>query len=244
MAEIPRQFSAVEQWIQNALRVPPFPQPPEGSAESIQVFRAGANYFKLCMLVWFVSHVLVLTGLVAAHFVVSTSLARMPEWAVNSIRGLEWLIIVVFMTSVVFTFFSQRLNYALRWYIVTDRSLRIRTGIFSLQELTMTFSNIQEIRVTAGPLQNFLKLADVEVQSAGGGSKGAGASHIGRFKSVSNANVIRDLMVERLRRYRDSGLGEPVTSGDPASDNAIDAARAVLAEAKALREQLTSSSAG
>ncbi len=149
---------------------------------------------------------------------------------------------LVFTASVVFTFFSQRLNYSLRWYVVTDRSLRIRTGVFNMQELTMTFSNIQEIRVTAGPLQNLLKLADVEVQSAGGGSKGGGDSHIGRFRCVSNANAIRDLMVERLRQYRDSGLGEAPTPKGPASDPAIDAARAVLAEARALREHLTSSS--
>ena len=96
----------------------------------------------------------------------------MPEWAQITWRIAEWLAVLAFATSAVFTFFSQRLNYALRWYIVTDRSLRIRTGVLSIQELTMTFSNIQEIRVSAGPLQNLLKLADVEVQSAGGGSKG------------------------------------------------------------------------
>jgi uncharacterized membrane protein YdbT with pleckstrin-like domain len=242
MPEVARPFSRVELWIQAALRVPPYPQPPEGSPESIQVFHAGRNYYKLCLLVWFLSHVLVLAGLLAAYFIVSKSIKDMPHWAVILVRGLEWLALLIFTTSVVFTFFSQRLNYALRWYIVTDRSLRIRTGVFSMQELTMTFSNIQEIRVTAGPLQNLLKLADVEVQSAGGGSKGGGDSHIGRFKSVSNANAIRDLMVERLRQYRDSGLGEPPAPRGPASDPAMDAGRAVLAEARALREHMTSSS--
>jgi membrane protein YdbS with pleckstrin-like domain len=127
-----------------------------GSPESVRVFRAGTNYYKWCLLVWFFSNVLVLTGLLAAHFKVSKWVLAMQEWAVISIRGIEWLVILAFATSVAFTFFAQRLNYALRWYIVTDRSLRIRTGIVSLQELTMTFSNIQEIRVTAGPLQNLL----------------------------------------------------------------------------------------
>jgi len=164
----------------------------------------------------------------------------MPEWARITFRIAESLAVLAFVTLAVVSFFSQRLNYALRWYIVTDRSLRIRTGVFSIQELTMTFSNIQEIRVSAGPIQNFLKLADVEVQSAGGGSKDGGG-HIGRFESVSNANEIRDLMVERLRKYRDSGLGEPAAHSDPATDHAIDAARAVLAEARALRTRLSES---
>jgi len=81
----------------------------------------------------------------------------------------------------------------------------------------------------------------VEVQSAGGGSEKGGGGHVGRFKGVSNANAIRDLMVERLRQYRDSGLGEPAAHNVSGSDHALDAARAVLAEARALREQLASS---
>jgi uncharacterized membrane protein YdbT with pleckstrin-like domain len=237
MFEVPRQFSRIELWIQAALRVPPCPEPPEGSPESIQVFHAGRNYYILCMLVWFLPHLLMLIGLIAAYFMVPMAFPGMPEWARITWRIAEWLAAFAFATSAVFTFFAQRLNYALRWYIVTDRSLRIRTGVLNLQELTMTFSNIQEIRVSARPLHNFLKLADVEVQSAGGGSKDGGG-HVGRFKSVSNANAIRDLIVERLRQYRDSGLGEPAAHSGPASDHAIDAARAVLAEARALREQL------
>jgi uncharacterized membrane protein YdbT with pleckstrin-like domain len=124
--------------------------------------------------------------------------------------------------------------------MVTDRSLRIRSGVFNMQELTMTFSNIQEIRVTAGPLQKLLKLADVEVQSAGGGSR-RGEGHIGSFKGLSNATDIRDLMVERLRQYRDSGLGESAIPEGSELDHSMEAARAVLAEARALREHLTAS---
>ena len=240
MLEVPRQFSQIELWVQAALCVPPCPEPPEGAPESVQVFHAGRNYYTLCLLVWFLTHLVVLIALIVAHFIASIPLLRMPEWVRITFRIAESLAVLAFVTLAVVSFFSQRLNYALRWYIVTDRSLRIRTGVLSIQELTMTFSNIQEIRVSAGPIQNFLKLADVEVQSAGGGSKDGGG-HIGRFESVSNANEIRDLMVERLRKYRDSGLGEPAAHSDPATDHAIDAARAVLAEARALRTRLSES---
>jgi uncharacterized membrane protein YdbT with pleckstrin-like domain len=244
MLEAPQQLSRIELWVQSVMRVPPYPQAPEGSPESIQVFRAGSNYYTLCLLLWFLSHFFALVVLVVAHFVVSLAAPDMPGWARILWRSAEGLAVLALITSTVFSYFSQRLNYDLRWYIVTDRSLRIRSGIVNVQELTMTFSNIQEIRVNAGPLQNFLKLADVEVQSAGGGSKDGGG-HIGRFKSVSNANAIRDLMVERLRQYRDSGLGElgarrGLESDHAESAQAIDAARAVLAEARALREQLAS----
>ena len=85
----------------------------------------------------------------------------MPEWAAISVRVMESLAFLAFTASAVFTFFSQRLNYVLRWYMVTDRSLRIRSGVFNMQELTMTFSNIQEDSCNRrGPLQKLLKLAD------------------------------------------------------------------------------------
>jgi uncharacterized membrane protein YdbT with pleckstrin-like domain len=242
MADDSRELSRVERWVHAVLRVPPYPQPPEGSPDSIQVFHAGRNYYTWCLLVWFFSHLLALAGLAAVHVIVSLFFLRMPEWAQILSRLSEWLAAIAFVSSVIFTFFSQRLNYALRWYIITDRSLRIRTGVLRMQELTMTFSNIQEIRVTAGPIQNLLKLADVEVQSAGGGAGvGKSSSHVGRFEGVSNANAIRDLMVERLRQYRDSGLGEAALETGVSKEHTMEAARGVLAEARALREQLTSS---
>ena len=62
MAETPYQFSPIELWIQSVLRVPPHPQPPEGSPESTQVFHAGRNYYKLCLLIWLLSHLLCLNS--------------------------------------------------------------------------------------------------------------------------------------------------------------------------------------
>jgi hypothetical protein len=59
---------------------------------------------------------------------------------------------------------------------------------------------------------------------------------VGDFAGVDNAEAIRDLLVERLRLYRDSGLGEkPVTAPEPL---AFLAAREVLEETRALRNSL------
>jgi membrane protein YdbS with pleckstrin-like domain len=242
MRESPSQFSRLELWMQRVFRVPPTPQPPEGSPQSIEVFRAGRNYYTWRMLVWGTSHLTVLILLVVVHQLVFRVPFDWPEWAQITWQAIEWLAVLAFVSLAVFSFVLQRLNYDLRWYIVTDRSLRIRSGIVSLRELTMTFSNIQEIRITAGPIQNFLGIADVEVQAAGGGSgaKDGGGGHIGRFEGVSNANAIRDLMVERLRQYRDSGLGEGSPSAGHSPDDALEGAREVLFEARALRQHLTS----
>jgi hypothetical protein len=81
-----------------------------------------------------------------------------------------------------------------------------------------------------------LGLANVEVRSAGGGTDAHGISssgHLARLEGVDNAEAIRDLIVERLRVYRDSGLGEKtVEAGEP---GALEAAREVLGEVRALR---------
>jgi uncharacterized membrane protein YdbT with pleckstrin-like domain len=106
----------------------------------------------------------------------------------------------------------------------------------------MTFANIQGIRVNANPIERLLGLANVEVQSAGGGDSTEhgipSSGHVGRFAGVDNAEAIRDFLVERLRAYRDSGLGEKtVEAREPPS---LSAAREVLQETRALRNSLAS----
>src|SRR4051812_7138384 len=234
-------FSAIERWVLSILRVPPEPEPPEGSPGTLQVFRAGRNFYRWCMVIWAFGVVVSLTLLTIIHFSLLNISPRWPEWAVLLWRAVELVVLAIFVVSTALSYFTQRLNYRLRWYMITDRSLRIRSGVVSLEELTMTFSNIQEIRLSAGPISNALKIADVEVHSAGGGSdaKGRSGGHIGRFEGVANANAIRDLLVERLRRYRDSGLGEAHHEALPSSSSdATAAARAVLTEVQAIRRAI------
>jgi membrane protein YdbS with pleckstrin-like domain len=242
MHETTGGFSTIERLVLSVLRVPPEPEPPEGSPDSLQVFRAGRNFYRWCVFVWACGVVAILCLLTVIHFSLLHISPTWPKRAVLLWRIVELLVITAFAAGAAFSYFAQRLNYRLRWYMITDRSLRIRRGVVSLQELTMTFSNIQEIRLSAGPIQNALKIADVEVHSAGGGSdaKGGGGGHVGRFEGVSNANAIRDLLVERLRRYRDSGLGEVHHEDTAKSGDAVEAARTVLTEAQALRRAIQS----
>ena len=234
----------LDNWLLELLRVPPQPAPPEGSAGSVQVFRAGKNYYRWRVVMWASQQLLLLLlgiALLGGLFTVVTRGIPSPMREISEV--IELAGIAVLLAGAPFTFYLQRLNYRLRWYIVTDRSLRIRHGIWSVEELTMTFANIQDIAVTAGPLQGFLGLADVEVRSAGGGSSGPHGQRMGghaaRFDGVDNAEALRNLIVERLRQYRDAGLGDPeqalvLASHDPLHAP-LHAAETVLAEAKALR---------
>ncbi len=176
-------------------------------------------------------------------------------WIFPGLRLLEYGAIALFILQIPVTLAATRLEFEQHWYIVTDRSLRIRTGIFQLTESTMSFANLQQVEVKQGPLQRLLGLADVRVQSAGGG--GAldekhqhDSLHTGVFHSVENAPEIRDLILERLRQFRQAGLGDPddhqhheAPAADAAApENALAAAQELLTETKAFRAALSARS--
>jgi len=172
----------------------------------------------------------------------------------NVLHALELFGLGTFLLQVPFSLAVARLDYEMRWYIVTDRSLRIREGIFGVREMTLTFANVQNIAIHQGPLQRLLGIADVVVRTAGGGAGdeqshgnagSAGSSmHIGKLRAVDNAEAVRDLVLERLRRFRDAGLGDPDdrhhrSEIGEASVSGVDALRAAARElleaARALR---------
>jgi membrane protein YdbS with pleckstrin-like domain len=235
------ELSAIERWVHRLLAVSAAPEPPDGSPDSIQIFHAGRNYYIWCVIMWALACVGIFAGLASLTIGLARPIQRAPGWVQLVLLFLLAFAWGAFVFTAITTFVARRLTYRLRWYIVTDRSLRIRHGVFHIQELTMTYGNIQEIRVSGGPLQRALGLADVEVQAAGGGGgdKHNRRGNTGRFEGLSNADAIRDLLVERLRAYRDSGLGEMAhhhAEEEGAAD--IRAAKQVLEEARARRASL------
>ncbi len=173
-------------------------------------------------------------------------LAGWPRWTLSLIHLAEIGALLFLLVQIPTTFFLIRLEYEQHWYIVTDRSLRVRTGLFSLKESTMSFANLQQVEVKQGPLQRLLKIADVRVQSAGGGSssdqnKSGDSMHLAIFHGVDNAAEIRDLILDRLRSYQQAGLGDlddapPNTQKE--SGDAVSAAQELLSESRKLRQSL------
>jgi len=240
-ADVDLPFSALESWVLTFLAVPMAPEIPDGSAASVRVFRAGDRYYAWLVFTWASRCVAVFIGLMIASVAFAPILRQAPRWGQFALSAGLAVVWSFFVAITVITFLARRLNFRLRWYIVTDRSLRIRRGVFAVEELTMTYRNIQEIRVTAGPLQHALGLATVEVHAAGGGgdAKHGGGGHVGRLEGLSNANDIRDLMVERLRQYRDAGLGDAAHVEPDVDGSALAAAKGLLGEARMLRAALS-----
>jgi membrane protein YdbS with pleckstrin-like domain len=218
------------------LRVPPSPAPPAGSADSTEIFHAGRNFYIWSVIRWAFIEALIalsLAGPLISFRLRPPGNREMPPVAAVILIVLAVIAAMGFLLQLLLTGFALRLAYEMQWYIVTDRSLRIRSGVWSVEELTMTFVNIQQITVQQGPVQGVLGIADVHVLSAGGSGSGKpgekSSGHAGRFRGVDNAETIRDLILERLRRYKDSGLGDP---DEP--HTALAAAKEVLDEARML----------
>jgi len=92
-----------------------------------------------------------------------------------------------------------------------------------------------------------LKIADLRVDTAGGGGGGSSHGkersenlHTAWFRGIDNANEVRELIQQRLRRLKDSGLGdheEKVASPRfEISAAMLTAMREVRTEAAALRQ--------
>src|SRR4030095_13686147 len=83
-----------------------------------------------------------------------------------------------------------------------------------VSEATITYANVQDVVISQGPLQRLFKIADLVVHTAGGGSsqgpdKKKGSSHRGAVAGIENPHEVRDLILARLRAFRDAGLGDP-----------------------------------
>lgn len=242
------------------LRIPPDPQAPPGDEASTRIFRAAPNFYKYLLLLWALRSVLSL-GVALAILVgplIGGALAGRKHPAVLlGAAGLGVFVIAVVAVFCIFSFAILRLNFEKRWYVVTDRSLRVREGVTTVREMTVNFVNIQNISISQGPIQRLLGIADLKVDTAGGGGgeKGRHGEQIGEnlhtawFRGISNASEIRELIQNRLKGVKDTGLGdapapgqigEEVASGSsPLSHPAlVQALREVHREAAGLRAVL------
>jgi membrane protein YdbS with pleckstrin-like domain len=204
------------------LRIPEAPpEEPAGTHDSVVVFRASPKYLSYLLIPMWITVAMAGFGLLVADSAIAIALLQ---------KGLAWVAVVVWAIAVVlillkavFFYVTTRLNYELRWYIVTDRSLRIREGVWLVREVTLTFANVQNLNIIQGPLQRYFGISDLIVETAGGGigaghgAQGMALAHHGVLRGIENAQEVRDRIQNLLRAYRASGLGDPEEKRAPAS---------------------------
>ena len=243
-------YNSFRQFIERLLRIPRDPGPPPGDETSTRVFRAAPAYYQYLLLLWALKSLLALV-------IVSLSMIGPVVGAVATMRqghqsGFLLILIpmVVFPLLIAISLFALalvRLDFEKRWYVVTDRSLRVREGIVVVREMTVTFANIQNIAISQGPIQRLLGLADLRVDTAGGGAVTQGRHpgqnlHTAWLRGVNNADEVRQVIQERLRQFKDTGLGDhddrpalPTTGATAV----LAALRDLDREARSLRETVT-----
>ncbi|MFG0258814.1 MAG: PH domain-containing protein [Phycisphaerales bacterium JB041] len=81
-----------------------------------------------------------------------------------------------------------------------------------ITENTITFENVQNVSVRQGPLQRHFGIANVLVQTAGGGGSagegGSSAGHQGLLEGVDDAQTLRTLIMQRAEASKGAGLGD------------------------------------
>ncbi len=181
------------------------PEPPAGSHESLQVFRASPRYLSyrllvfwlLCGALWSAWWVLVVAGLVGG------------EPAPLVLAAILFPILAVLQFC---AYFLVRVDFELRYYVVTDRSLRVREGALIVKEMTLTYANVQNLKVVQGPLMKLFGLWNLRVDTAGGGAgeeRHRGSGHSVVLAGIENAHAVRDLVLGHLKKHgAGTGLGD------------------------------------
>jgi membrane protein YdbS with pleckstrin-like domain len=190
------------------------PTLPAGPGETLESFRPAEGFLRYLKFLFWIGLSVIDVGLVLGWLVLTIALPL-----VGALLALP--VFVVAVVPDIFAYIAIHLRYDSTWYVMTSRSLRIRRGIWLIHETTITFENVQNVEIKQGPVQRYFGIADVHVDTAGGGGEKAGkhgslasAGHRGLVEGVGEPERIRDLILARLRKSKKAGLGD-----EPAADH-------------------------
>lgn len=193
------------------LRVPRKPpELPVAPGETADAFHPAPGYLRYKRLGMHVVLALLLLGLGVGALVAAAAKGPGLALLVGGAGIAIWLVLAVIGYT------GIRLRYDTTWYVMNQRSVRLRTGILLVVEQTLTFENVQNVKVTQGPIQRYFGIADVVLDTAGGGgATGQNAeavqffsAHRGLLFGLEAAEQVRDLILSRMGRQTGAGLGD------------------------------------
>ena len=200
-------WGALVEWFRVPRTPPVLPAPPGDQVESFQPAPAFFTYLKFWFWLSLLSPNLALTiGFVT---IASGLIVAGWWWLAVLLAGVALLLVVLTQVP---AFIAVCLRYDTTWYVMSGRSMRIRRGVWVIEETTITFENVQNVSVTQGPLQRYFGIADVLVDTAGGSSdaKHKGSGHRGVIEGVTaeDAARLREMILARVRSSVTAGLGD------------------------------------
>ena len=191
------------------------PTLPSMEGEAVEYMRPSVAYLNCRkFLFWF--------GLFAVDIVLFVLWGVFSYWwpLAGLLTAPLWLFVIIVPDIVAYV--AIHLRYDTTWYVLTDRSMRIRRGIWSIYETTITFENIQNVHIAQGPLQRWFGYANLMVMTAGGGGGGhegqaTMGSHVGLMEGLDNAGELRDRILARSQL--NVGLGDDRSAEQRADRN-------------------------
>src|SRR5262245_61529292 len=183
------------------------PELPAESLDDVKSFRPAPGFLRYLKFLFWLVLVLIDGTILLVWFVIFVAV----PW-LGALLALPAAAVAILPDIIAYV--AIHLRYDTTWYVIGRRSLRIRRGIWIINETTITFENVQNIHITQGPVQRIFGIADLIVETAGGGSaKGAHGetlsnAHVGMIEGIDNAEELRTLILGRLRQSRSAGLGD------------------------------------
>ncbi len=209
-------WGVLSQWF----RVPRDPpQLPAQEGEHVESFRPAVGFLKYLKLQFWIALFLIDALILGGWLVL---LVTSP--LIGVLLAIPALALAILPDIVAYV--AIHLRYDTTWYVVSDRSVRIRRGIWIIHETTITFENVQNVSVQQGPVQRWFGIANVYIETAGGGGhspqgkEGMGSmlSHQGLIEGIGDAPRIRDLLLSRVGHSRSAGLGDEVPASRQSSE--------------------------
>lgn len=197
-------WSGITRW----LKVPPSPPTlPSHSSDAVTTFRPSTAFLNYQKFFFWIGLVIIDIVLTIAWIAIAFASPLIGFLITPLALGLIVLPDIV-------AYIAIHLRYDTTWYVLTDRSMRIRRGIWLIHETTITFENIQNIHLSQGPIQRYFGYSNLIVETAGGGGgqgkEGAqmAGAHVGILEGLDNAQEVRDLILSRLKNCKSTGLGD------------------------------------
>jgi membrane protein YdbS with pleckstrin-like domain len=213
-------------------RVPEHPPTlPAAEGERLVSFHPSRNYLKYLKLYFWIAFFLVDIAILIGWLIVFV--AYPPLGVLLALPALA----VAILPDIV-AYIAIHLRYDTMWYVMSERSLRCRRGIWTILEHTITFENVQNVQVRRGPVEYLFGIWTIVIETAGA-SEGEGENQfaVGNktiMQGIDNPAEIRGLILERVRRSRSAGLGDepaaPVGAGPAIGLEHVRALQEILLE--------------
>ena len=234
------------------------PPLPHGDPSKVETWNPGEGYLRYRLLGFFLGAIpglltTLLCGVAGVLLVVSPEtlagvsdqvardMAEASPVALGALGVLGVLFSLFMIGSLIFQYVVLHLELDMLRYTLTDEALRLRRGVVHVEEVTLSFANIQNVKFSQGPVQRYFGIGDLVVETAGGGgtipqpgAAGPVLNHQGLIKGISDPERLRDTIQARVRRFKGSGVGgevQDLESPDaPPSDFSGPEASALLVE--------------